>query len=235
MPLPVEAKSTPDCKTTMMYPKKLGLALNTAHGFNSVANILADIDTDRIEVSGLKGSVYLPPRWSQVKTCSLLDSLYRGYPAGSLLLWQPHRDFSGGQYHSRPDIRKLLVVDGTYRLSTLYCFMRSPCSKDDMISFRPSDEVFLPVSESIKGDPEYLRNARALWCHEGRVYDFLKQYLGNLRTFREVSEDEERHIAHTFAGVHRMMAYSFPFARLGEAYTEADIAELRARLHAGRE
>jgi hypothetical protein len=201
------------------------------HGVTSLAGILSDIKTNRIEFPGVNRAFHLPPRWPKLKACSLLDSLYRGYPAGSLLLWQPHADYRDGLYHSDPT-RRLFVVDGTHRLSTLYYSMVR-FHNDDRISFHPMDEVFLPFSESIKEVPEYLPCAPALWCPENQVFDIFKAHLADLRASREVSEDEERHIAHTFANVQRMMAYSFPFACLGADYTEEDIAELRARLHAG--
>lgn len=61
--------------------------------------------------------------WRSTRVRDLLDSLYRGYPSGSILVWetdmeQPHRDIATGQKES-PFAGHKLLLDGQQRLTSL--------------------------------------------------------------------------------------------------------------------
>src|SRR6201998_3161983 len=61
--------------------------------------------------------------WQATRVRDLLDSLYRGYPSGSVLMWEtddpvPTRDFAIAQENSAFIGRKLLL-DGQQRLTSL--------------------------------------------------------------------------------------------------------------------
>ena len=61
--------------------------------------------------------------WQATRVRDLLDSLYRGYPSGSILMWEtdepvPTRDFAIAQYSNAFAGRKLLL-DGQQRLTSL--------------------------------------------------------------------------------------------------------------------
>src|SRR5215213_8889565 len=61
--------------------------------------------------------------WRATRVRDLLDSLYRGYPSGSILMWEtdepiPTRDFAIAQDSNAFAGRKLLL-DGQQRLTSL--------------------------------------------------------------------------------------------------------------------
>jgi len=61
--------------------------------------------------------------WEATKVRDLLDSLYRGYPSGSILMWEtdenvPLRESAISQAENTPFVRKLLL-DGQQRLTSL--------------------------------------------------------------------------------------------------------------------
>jgi uncharacterized protein with ParB-like and HNH nuclease domain len=62
--------------------------------------------------------------WSSVKVRDLLDSLYRNYPSGTILVWEngnqtaPSRELAVEQNKS-PLQAKLLLLDGQQRLTSL--------------------------------------------------------------------------------------------------------------------
>ncbi|MGU7855437.1 DUF262 domain-containing protein [Burkholderia orbicola] len=61
--------------------------------------------------------------WQATRVRDLLDSLYRGYPSGSILMWEtdepvPTRDFAIKQENTAFAGRKLLL-DGQQRLTSL--------------------------------------------------------------------------------------------------------------------
>ncbi|MEA5615130.1 GmrSD restriction endonuclease domain-containing protein [Nodularia spumigena] len=80
-----------------------------------------------------KGELRLPEMqrryvWRGVRVRDLLDSLYRGYPSGAILVWQsegrvPERDFAVSQTGS-PTESALLLLDGQQRLTSLSAVIR---------------------------------------------------------------------------------------------------------------
>ena len=68
--------------------------------------------------------------WTKTKVRNLLDSLYRGYPTGSILVWENREE---SQTSRNPDIdmtystsgisTKLMLLDGQQRLTSLTALM----------------------------------------------------------------------------------------------------------------
>ena len=66
--------------------------------------------------------------WRSTRVRDLLDSLYRGYPSGAILVWEtlepvPQRDFAVGQAAS-PYTATQLLLDGQQRLTSLSAVIR---------------------------------------------------------------------------------------------------------------
>ena len=66
--------------------------------------------------------------WKKTKVRDLLDSLYRGYPSGAILLWDTEeqvdtQSFAVGQERSSINKSKLLL-DGQQRLTSLSAVLR---------------------------------------------------------------------------------------------------------------
>jgi len=85
-----------------------------------------------------RGEIRLPEMqrryvWRSTRVRDLLDSLYRGYPSGAILLWEtdskvPERDFSVSQQVSPYSTNKLLL-DGQQRLTSLSSVIRGESVK----------------------------------------------------------------------------------------------------------
>ncbi len=101
--------------------------------------------------------------WDQEQITELLDSIYKNYPIGSILLWSSHerlkasRNIGGLVLPDRePDYPVNYVLDGQQRLSSIYavfCAHRefAPAEGDYVadpkvfdIAFRFDDEAFIP-------------------------------------------------------------------------------------------
>src|SRR5215470_17477757 len=66
--------------------------------------------------------------WRSTRVRDLLDSLYRGYPSGAILLWEtdesvPAREFAVGQ-QGNPYQSTRLLLDGQQRLTSLSAVVR---------------------------------------------------------------------------------------------------------------
>ena len=66
--------------------------------------------------------------WRSTRVRDLLDSLYRGYPSGAILIWEtdepvPEQDFAVGQ-QANPYFKTQLLLDGQQRLTSLSAVIR---------------------------------------------------------------------------------------------------------------
>lgn len=78
--------------------------------------------------------------WKRPDVSKLMRSLYKGYPVGSLLIWETHatRDIIRGEQPLAPGAHKLLL-DGQQRITTLYGIINDkvpPFSDGNTASFR---------------------------------------------------------------------------------------------------
>jgi uncharacterized protein with ParB-like and HNH nuclease domain len=83
--------------------------------------------------------------WRSTRVRDLLDSLYRGYPSGAILLWEtdeavPLQEFSISQAES-PYATTRLLLDGQQRLTSLSAVIRGePVSVQGRV--RPIELLF---------------------------------------------------------------------------------------------
>lgn len=134
-----------------------------------IQSLLSEVENGNIKIPVFQRGFV----WSDEAIISLLDSIYRGYPVGSILLWSSKhklnstRDVGGFILPDTPeDYPVKYVLDGQQRLTTLYSVFHSAdlaidpelASRFD-ISFVPESEHFLPTSNA---DPEKSINMRDL-------------------------------------------------------------------------
>lgn len=136
--------------------------------------------------------------WEDDQIMSLLDSIYNGYPVGSLLLWQTkdalnfHRDLGGFVLPATPeDYPVKYVLDGQQRLTTLYAVFHSndtttnpELARRFRVAFDPASESFLPEDDADPQSTLSLRDAldvtkfvKAL----SRFTEAHQQIIGNLQ------------------------------------------------------
>ena len=87
----------------------------------SLILLIEDIKKGRIALPDIQR----PFVWSSAKTRDLFDSMYRGYPIGTLMLWETGADvgtrkIGTGEPEKAP---QLLIVDGQQRLTSLYAVL----------------------------------------------------------------------------------------------------------------
>jgi hypothetical protein len=80
-----------------------------------------------------KGQIQLPEMqrkfvWKATKVRDLLDSLYRGYPSGTILMWEPDKEVALTTFSVKTDDRSafkpMLLLDGQQRLTSLSSVLR---------------------------------------------------------------------------------------------------------------
>lgn len=134
-----------------------------------LSSLLADVAKGNIKIPVFQREYV----WSDEQIMSLLDSIYRGYPVGSLLLWSTkeplnhERNVGGFELPKTPeDFPVNYVLDGQQRLTTLYGVFNSDTKTADAeladrfnVCFVPSTEQFVHYESA---DPAMSINLRAI-------------------------------------------------------------------------
>lgn len=118
-----------------------------------LASLLSDVERGNIKIPVFQRQFI----WTDEQIVSLLDSIYRGYPVGSLLLWSTReelnheRNIGGFKLPETPeDYPVNYLLDGQQRLTTLYGVFHSNDNSADPeladrfnICYIPSDDLFI--------------------------------------------------------------------------------------------
>jgi len=114
-----------------------------------IASLLTDVAKGNIKIPVFQREYV----WKDEQITSLLDSIYQGYPVGSLLLWSTkerlkhERNVGGFKLPVTPeDYPVQYVLDGQQRLSTLYGVFNSDAPTDDVVLAKRLDIAFVPNS-----------------------------------------------------------------------------------------
>jgi hypothetical protein len=186
-----------------------------------VDDLVADIEAGKIRIPRFQRALV----WKDEDRRKLFDSIYCGYPVGTLLLWkhaalEEELEWAGLQVSAaaRPDA--LFVVDGQQRLATLAVtllgaeepsgFRRlyfDPAGREVRMGTwsRPVPETWLPVSSA--GDPsrlvEWLKTAALTRSQETAAKDFAKRVQQARFPAYVVDTDDEATVRRMFDRVNR--------------------------------
>ncbi len=141
--------------------------------------------------------------WRKSKAPRLIDSLYRGFPISSLLLWQSLDDARARRRDPRP-VRSALMnwlIDGQQRVITLSRTMNGDEGID--VVFHSEKEEFRLANAATRRDPNWVRVAE-LWDD-----DLFRQIRRNLDGTRNSDRREAR-----FEAVRRILDYEIPVVRM---------------------
>ena len=196
----------------------------------SLTHLIEDIKHGHIALPDIQR----PFVWSSAKVRDLFDSMYRGYPVGTLMLWETGADVGtrqvGGGEHTK--VAQRLIVDGQQRLTSLFAVLtgRSVITKSFQkkrirIGFRPSDETFEVTDAAIERDPQYIGDITVLWAKrfKSTVRDFMARQ-GNSYGDAEQDELEER-----IDRVRDLREFRFQVVELGAGADEEEVAEIFVR------
>ena len=200
----------------------------------SLTHLIEDIKHGNIALPDIQR----PFVWSAAKVRDLFDSMYRGYPVGTLMLWETGaevgtRQVGGGESDRVP---KLLIVDGQQRLTSLYAVLtgrlvltKSFEKRRIRIAFRPTDETFEVTDAAIERDPEFIADVTVLWAngYKSTVRDFMTR-LGNSRDV-EFDHAEQDHLEERIDRVRDLRDFRFQVIELNAGADEEQVAEVFVR------
>jgi len=202
----------------------------------SLTHLIEDIKHGNIALPDIQR----PFVWSSSKVRALFDSMYRGFPVGTLMFWETGAEVGTRQIGSDESDRvaKLLIVDGQQRLTSLYAVItgqevltKTFEKKRIRIAFRPSDESFEVTDAAIERDPEFIPDITVLW--ENRYKSVLRDFLAQLAEHRPegLSDDEQDLLEGRVDDVRDLRDFRFQVIELGMQADEEQVAEIFVRVN----
>jgi hypothetical protein len=146
----------------------------------SIEDLLQEIQGGRLRVPRFQRGL----KWEDLDRLNLFDSIYRGFPIGTLLFWKRHAEAGRsefGRFSVEAETRSdaLWVVDGQQRVTTLADVLLvgpSPGPTGKTIRFDLAEKVFAYGTASQKPAPRWIPlsevhdSARLLtWAHAQRL------------------------------------------------------------------
>ncbi len=225
-------------------PRVRGRAPIFEHGQRSIASLMSDIERDVIALPELQR----PFVWEDTKVRDLLDSLFVGFPVGTLVLWHTSNEKEARALGAeRSSLRATtLVIDGQQRLTSLCAVMRGVevvgedgATRKITIAFRPRDGRFEVADAAIRNDPEFLPNVTELWNGTRSKPQIRRDLMNALRDKGRVVDDKyEDAVERNLDRAHAVSDYRFPTvdirktaATQAEEATEEDVAEIFVRIN----
>lgn len=225
-------------------PRVRGRAPIFEHGQRSIASLMSDIEREVIALPDLQR----PFVWEDTKVRDLLDSLFVGFPVGTLVFWHTSSDRDARALGAeRPGLRATtLVIDGQQRLTSLYAVMqgvevvgKEGATRKITIAFRPRDGRFEVADAAIRNDPEFLPNVTELWNGTRPKPQIRRDLMNALRDKgRVVDEKYEDAVERNLDRAHAITDYRFPTVDIrktattqDEEATEEDVAEIFVRIN----
>lgn len=129
-----------------------------------VEDLIADVRTGEIGIPEIQRDYV----WRRTQIAKLLDSLYRGFPTGQILLWDTGlavqmRELKANLAPStKPDFRPKIVLDGQQRLTSLARVFDPTSKKDEHILFNVLTGAFVPYSPRDGADPRWIDTTELL-------------------------------------------------------------------------
>ncbi|MGU3292517.1 GmrSD restriction endonuclease domain-containing protein [Williamsia sp. M5A3_1d] len=198
-------------------------------------HLVMDIRAGRIALPDIQR----PFVWSSAKARDLLDSMYRGYPIGTIMLWETGVDTGTRKIGDAEDrAPQFLIVDGQQRLTSLYAVLTGSkvltkdfFEKTIRIGFRPTDETFEVTDAAIERDPEFMPDITALWT-DGRKKN-VREFLKRLNAARDggLTEADEDLLEDRLDRVHDMESFRFQVIELANTADEEQVAEIFVRIN----
>jgi hypothetical protein len=226
-------------------PRVRGRAPIFEHSQRSIASLISDISERKVIALP---DLQRPFVWEDTKVRDLLDSLFLGFPVGTLVLWHTSDDKEARAIGAeKANLRATtLVIDGQQRLTSLSAVVggeevvgKDGAKRKITIAFRPRDGRFEVADAAIRNDPEFLPNVTELWKGPRPKFQIKRDLMNALRDKgRAIDDRYEDAVERNFERAHAIADYRFPTVDIrktaatpeGEA-TEEDVAEIFVRIN----
>ncbi len=201
-----------------------------------ISALIEDIDLGKTGLPELQR----PFVWPNVNVRNLFDSIYRGYPAGFLLLWDTGADGSLKAIGTKADRPppKMAIVDGQQRLTSLYAVVkgaevvRADFSKGPIrIAFNPLTERFDVPDATTSKDKAYIPDISFLWRKGADLFSIARTFMEDLEATRDLTAAERKRIETSISRLFNLPQYQFTALTLSATVGAETIAEVFVRIN----
>jgi hypothetical protein len=174
--------------------------------------------------------------WRRSQIAKLLDSIYHGYPSGSILLWDTSespqfRDIATGLGQNvRSDFIPKIVLDGQQRITSLGRVFDPSAPRHERILFNISTEIFEPYSPRSAADPHWIDVTEFL-ADPGNEVDF-QDRLEQGGVIDRSNPEARKEILNHLKRLSAVREYEFPVEIVRENDLET-VTEIFIRVNAG--
>jgi len=177
--------------------------------------------------------------WKNAKVRDLFDSMYKGYPVGYLLFCQnglaDDRAIGTDRKQKPP---RLVIVDGQQRMTSLYAVIKGVNvvrenydNEKICIAFNPLEERFEVADAAIRRDKAYIPDISILWSGDIKITKIIREHIANLKTSRDISEDQESVIEDSILKLQSLLTYPFTALELASNISEEDVSDVFVRIN----
>ena len=189
--------------------------------------------------------------WKATKVRDLLDSMFKGYPIGYLMIWdsadstdKSKQIGTDGKAYSAP---KSLVIDGQQRLTSLFAVMRGKKIVDEkfnekpiIISFNPLTRVFEVGDNAKKRAADWIYDISEVFLNEARSFAYISEKVQGMAESREkvgmlLTDDEKQSIQQNIMELLSLESFSIPTLEINGNSNEESVADIFVRVNSGGE
>ncbi len=142
-----------------------------------IETVLAWVKSGEIAIP----EIQRPFVWDKTKVRNLMDSLYRGYPIGYLIVWRsPSIRLKNGSISEG----KKIIIDGQQRITAMTAAIlgekvvnKNYRKEKIQISFHPIEEKFEVFNPAIAKDPSWIQDISEIISGKISIFKFMKEYI----------------------------------------------------------
>ena len=189
--------------------------------------------------------------WKATKVRDLLDSMFKGYPIGYLMIWDSADSTDKSKQigtDSKPyTAPKSLVIDGQQRLTSLFAVMRGKKIVDEkfnekpiIISFNPLTRVFEVGDNAKKRAADWIYDISEVFLNEPRSFAYISEKVQSMAESREkagstLTDAEKQSIQQNIMDLLSLGSFSVPTLEINGNSDEESVADIFVRVNSGGE
>jgi hypothetical protein len=187
--------------------------------------------------------------WKPKQVRNLLDSMFKGYPIGYLMIWDSSDNVDKskqiGTDNKAYDTPKSLVIDGQQRLTSLFAVTRGKKivnekfdEKPIIISFNPLTKTFEVGDSAKKRAADWIYDISEVFLNESRSFAYISEKVQNIADSREKSgamldEHEKQRIQQNIMDLLSLGDFSVPTLEINGNADEESVADIFVRVNSG--
>jgi hypothetical protein len=211
--------------------KKKGVVFNNTN--YPLSNLIEMVDAGTIALPDIQR----PFVWQTIKVRDLMDSLYKGLPAGLVILWNISKP---GEFKpigiNKPTTPNLLVIDGQQRLTSLFSVIKGKSIIDKnfnqtklRIAFNPLEERFEVSNPAIEKDVEWISDIHQIFATN--AYDSIDHYIAKFKNKKPDVFLDDKKIKENIGRVASILDYPFSALELSSDLDPEEVSEIFVRIN----